>query len=199
VAPRDPVANTVLELLGSDPGIGRHELAQRVRERTGVPLGAAITRIRTLEREGALGAGAEPVHPTGRASSSPVRQVATRAAVGRNRSVERSAPPSPGGAVGPTAGKESARANAGLGSQRGEEGTVPDDRSRREDSLSGQLEENGPSQANDGRGSTEPRNPERLRHKTAEMRAAVTDLRSQMEELRLSLEHGHGTSQPPEG
>ena len=76
---------------------------------------------------------------------------------------------------------------------------MPDDRSRQEDPLSGRLEENGPSQANDGRGSTEPLDPERLRHKTAEMRAAVTDLRSQMEDLRLSLEHAHGTSQPPEG
>lgn len=72
-----------------------------------------------------------------------------------------------------------------------------DDRGRQEGPLSGRFEGDGPSQATDRRGPSDPPDPERLRHKTAEMRAAVTDLRSQMEELRLSLEHAHGTSQPP--
>lgn len=50
----DPVAEVVLEAIASDPGMHRADLVQRVRERTGVPVATAITRIRRLEREGAL-------------------------------------------------------------------------------------------------------------------------------------------------
>lgn len=207
----DPVADAVLEAFGSDPSIGRRDLAQRVRDRTGVPLAAAITRIRALERAGALNAGPEAPEPTGRASSSPTAEGGNSATFGRNRSFE-GASSSNARDVPPPDGKGSARQTAGLRSVTGEGGTnggevdsretnaleALDVRERSEDVPTGRFEGDRVSQAPDARRLPDPPDPQRLSRKTAEMRAAVSDLRSQMDQLRLSIERASDRSRPPE-
>lgn len=48
------VRGAALEAVAARPGIDQGELAQRLRDKTGIPISAAITSIRGLEREGTL-------------------------------------------------------------------------------------------------------------------------------------------------
>ncbi len=48
------VRDAALKVVAARPGLGQGELAQRLRDETGVPISSAITSIRGLEREGAL-------------------------------------------------------------------------------------------------------------------------------------------------
>ena len=137
-----------------------------------MPLTAAITRVRALERERTLGGHAEA--PRGSESAQSRRGEPLRNGLGAEEGG-----PAPG----------SGDPSTGESERRG-------DGKRDEVAPKPQLERDRASQAAAANGSAGPVDRDELRRKAAAMRAAVSDLRSEIEDFRLSLEGGRGRPRP---